>query len=78
MRDAAELIARVVSDAAICGGRPTIKGTRIRVSDVLEMLAAGMTADEIVIDYPEMTADDVRAAAFYAARSLSHPVIRAA
>lgn len=74
----ADLLNRIAADSQICGGRPTIRGTRIRVSDVLEMLAAGMAPAEVIMDFPEMTIDDVRAAALYAARAVSHPVIRAA
>jgi uncharacterized protein (DUF433 family) len=72
------LLSRIVSNPAICGGRPTVRGTRIRVSDVLEMLAAGETAQDILAEFPELAPEDIRAAALYAARALSHPVIHAA
>jgi uncharacterized protein (DUF433 family) len=72
------LLQRIVTDPAICGGRPTVRGTRIRVSDILEMLAAGMSDSVITGDYPELTPPDIRAATLYAARALAHPVIRAA
>ncbi len=49
------------------GGRPTIRGMRIAVADVLGWLAAGMTHEEIVSDYPELTEDDIRACLAYAA-----------
>ena len=49
------------------GGRPTIRGTRIAVADVLGWLAAGMTYEQIVADYPELTADHIRACLAYAA-----------
>jgi uncharacterized protein (DUF433 family) len=49
------------------GGRPCIRGMRIAVSDVLGWLAAGMSHDEILRDYPEMTEDDIRACLAYAA-----------
>lgn len=49
------------------GGRPTIRGMRIAVSDVLGWLAAGMTHGEIINDYPELTEDDIRACLAYAA-----------
>jgi uncharacterized protein (DUF433 family) len=77
MTDDTALLERIVTDPR-SGGRPTVRGTRIRVSDVLEMLGSGMTAPEIVGDYPELSDLDVRAAALYAARALSHPVIKAA
>lgn len=50
------------------GGRPTLHGTRIAVSDVLGWLADGMTPDDIVADFPELTVADVRAALAFAAR----------
>jgi uncharacterized protein (DUF433 family) len=49
------------------GGRPTIRGTRIAVADVLGWLAAGMTHEQIVADYPELTVDHIRACLAYAA-----------
>ena len=49
------------------GGRPCIRGMRIAVSDVLGWLAAGMSHDEILGDYPELTEDDIRACLAYAA-----------
>ena len=48
-------------------GQPCIRGTRMTVQDVLEYLASGMTADEILADFPDLTADDVRACLAYAA-----------
>lgn len=49
------------------GGRPTVRGMRIAVADVLGWLAAGMTHEEILSDYPELTEDDIRACLGYAA-----------
>jgi uncharacterized protein (DUF433 family) len=49
------------------GGKPCIRGMRITVSDVLQYLAAGMSADEILTDFPELTADDIRACLAFAA-----------
>jgi len=51
---------------------------RIRVIDILEMLAGGMTHEEILADYPDLEADDIRAALAYAAREMNHPVVTAA
>lgn len=73
-----DLSQRVVSNPAICGGRPTIKGTRIRVSDVVEMVASGMTIAEIEADYPQLKAEDVSAALQFAARLMDHAVVHAA
>jgi uncharacterized protein (DUF433 family) len=49
------------------GGKPCIRGMRITVSDVLQYLAAGMSAEEILVDFPELTADDIRACLAFAA-----------
>lgn len=49
------------------GGKPCIRGLRITVTDVLEYLASGMTTEEIIADFPELTADDVRACLAFAA-----------
>ena len=60
---------RITVNPAIRSGKPCIKGTRITVYDVLEYLAGGMTEDQILVDFPDLTRDDVRAAlAFAAAR----------
>lgn len=58
---------RIVSDPSICHGRATIRGTRVMVSVILDNLADGLSADEIVQSYPSLTVDDVRAAMAYAA-----------
>lgn len=57
------------------GGRPCIRGMRIRVTDVLEMLAGGATPEQILADFPDLEADDIRASLTYAAVELNHPVI---
>ena len=57
---------RIVSDPAIVHGKPCVRGTRVPVSVVLENLAAGVTAEEIVRSYPSLTLEDVRACAAYA------------
>lgn len=49
------------------GGKPCIRGLRITVTDVLEYLASGMTTEEIIADFPDLTADDVRACLAFAA-----------
>ena len=69
---------RIAVDPAVCGGRPIIAGTRVRVTDVLEMLAGGATAAEIAEDFPYLSEDDVRAALAYAAAQANHPVVLAA
>lgn len=64
-----ELLDRIVIDPEIRNGKPVIRGTRITVSDLLEYLAGGMSQEEILADFHDLTADDIRAAlAFAAAR----------
>jgi uncharacterized protein (DUF433 family)/predicted nuclease of predicted toxin-antitoxin system len=58
---------RIVIDPTVRSGKPVIRGTRIAVSDVLEYLAGGMTPEEILADFPDLRADDIRAALGFAA-----------
>ena len=69
---------RIVIDPEVCGGRPIVAGTRMRVIDVLDALAEGASVDELVADFPYLTRADVSACLAYAARSLDHRVVRAA
>jgi uncharacterized protein (DUF433 family) len=69
---------RISVDPQVCGGRPVVAGTRVRVSDVLEMLAGGANAAEIAADFPYLTQDDVRAVLIYAAAQADHAVVLAA
>lgn len=69
-----KLADRLVADADTCSGHPRVEGTRIRVSHVLEWLAAGMSEADILADYPQLTADDIRACLAYAAATISAPV----
>jgi len=69
---------RITIDPDVCGGRPCIRGLRIRVKDVLDMLAGGATREEILADYPYLVDDDITAALHYASRATDHPVIAAA
>ena len=62
----------------ICGGRPVIAGTRMRVSDILDALASGVSADELLTDFPYIDADAINACLAYAARAIDHPVVLAA
>jgi len=62
-----ELRERIATDPAVCHGAATIRGTRVPVAVVLDNLAAGLTAEDIVNEYPSLDADDVRAALAYAA-----------
>lgn len=72
-----ELRERIRIDPEICGGRPHIRGTRIRVCDVLAMLASGMTDREILSDYPRLCEPDLRAALARGAAATEHRVVPA-
>jgi uncharacterized protein (DUF433 family) len=69
---------RISVDPAVCGGRPVVAGTRMRVSDILDMLADGATEAEIAGDFPYIVPADIRACLSFAARSADHPVVTAA
>ena len=69
---------RITVDSNVCGGRPTVRGLRIRVKDVLELLAAGADRAEILVDYPYLEPDDITAVLEFAARQNDHPVLRSA
>ena len=66
---------RITIDPAQCGGRPCIRGMRIRVKDVLDMLAEGTPAEEILADYPDLEPEDIRACLAFAATYFDHPVL---
>lgn len=72
------LLERITVEPGKCSGRPCIRGLRIRVSDVLEMLASGMDVAEILQDYPYLEREDITAALLHAARQINHPVLKAA
>ena len=69
-------IERITVDPAVCGGRPCIRGVRMRVKDVLDLLAAGATREEILADYPYLEPEDITAVLEFAARQNDHPVLR--
>jgi len=69
------VLARITHDPAQCGGRPCIRGMRIRVSDVLDLLGAGLTAEQILDELPDLELDNLKASLVYAARQLDHPVL---
>jgi uncharacterized protein (DUF433 family) len=70
----ANLMDRITINSEQCGGRPCIRGMRIRVSDVLDLFAAGLSAEQILEEMPDLEAEDLQAALQYAARRLAHPV----
>jgi len=70
-----ELLNRITINPKQCGGRPCIRGMRIRVSDVLDLFAAGLSAEAILEEMPDLEADDLKASLLYASRKLDHPVL---
>ncbi|MCA1732767.1 MAG: DUF433 domain-containing protein [Acidobacteria bacterium] len=68
---------RITTNPAQCGGRPCIRGMRIRVSDVLDLLASGLTAEQVLEELPDLEAEDILASLRYASRRVDHPVIAA-
>ena len=68
---------RITINPEQCGGRPCIRGMRIRVIDILNLYASGLTAPEILEEMPDLEMEDLTAALKYAARRLDHPIIAA-
>jgi uncharacterized protein (DUF433 family) len=71
------LLSRITVEPGKCGGRPCIRGFRLRVKDVLELLAHDATWAEILADYPFLEPDDIRACLEFAAAQNDHVVLRA-
>jgi uncharacterized protein (DUF433 family) len=69
---------RITFNPKQCGGRPCIRGMRIRVVDVLELLAAGESETKILADYPDLQAEDIRACLEFAAVQANHAILKAA
>ena len=69
-------IDRITIQPRTCGGRPCIRGLRVRVKDVLDLLAAGAARDEILADYPYLEDEDITAVLEFATRQNDHPVLR--
>lgn len=61
-----ELLQRISIDPAICGGKPCIRGHRIWVSLIVDFLASGMSVEDILAEYPQLTVEDIRACLAYA------------
>ena len=68
---------RITVDAEQCGGRPCIRGMRIRVTDVLDLLAAGLSTEQVLEELPDLERDDIRAALKFASRRIDHSVVAA-
>ena len=66
---------RITIDPEQCGGRPSICGMRIRVVDVLDLLANGLTSPQVLAELPDLELEDIQACLQYASRKLNHPVL---
>ena len=72
-----QLIGRITSNPEQCGGRPCIRGMRIRVSDILDLFAAGLTSEQILEEMPDLEFEDLQACLQFAAKRLNHPILAA-
>ena len=68
---------RITTNPKQCGGRPCIRGMRIRVTDVLDLLVSGLNFEQILDEMPDLEHEDILAAISYAPESIDHPVIAA-
>ena len=75
MIDRTALLARITQTPGKCGGRPCIRGMRIRVSDILETLADNITSSEILADFPDLEPEDIQACLLFASLSIDFPRI---
>lgn len=71
----ADPLDRITINPDQCGGRPCIRGMRIRVVDILDLFAAGLTPEQILEEMPDLEKDDLKGALLYAARRLDYPVL---
>ena len=73
----ANLAERITVDPERCGGRPCIRRIRIRVIDLLDLLANGLTSEEVLIELPDLEAEDISACLKFASQRVDHPVVAA-
>ena len=73
----ANLTDRITVNPKQCGGRPCVRGMRIRVSDVLDFLGSGMSREEILADYPYLESEDIDACLHFASDRVNHPIVAA-
>jgi len=73
----AKLAERITVDPEQCGGRPCIRGMRLRVIDVLDLLANGLTPEQVLEELPDLEPEDIAACLRFASRRLAHPVVAA-
>lgn len=70
-----KLTDRITVDPEQCGGRPCIRGMRIRVTDVLDLLANGLTPNQVLEELPDLEPEDIAACLRFASRRIDHPVV---
>ena len=73
-----DLLSRITSRPGLCGGKPTIRGMRIRVTDVLDLLFNGFSFAEVLEELEDLELDDIRACIMYASRKIDYPVLHGA
>ena len=72
-----QVFERITVNPQQCGGRPCIRGMRMRVSDVLELLADGMSPEQIIAEHPDLELEDIQACLRFASQRVSHPILAA-
>jgi len=73
-----ELLSRITSEPDKFGGKPCVRNMRIRVIDVLELLATGMSQEQLLQEHPDLEADDIKACLLFAAKRSNYPFLKAA
>ena len=71
----ARLAERITVDLEQCGGRPCVRGMRIRVTDVLDLLAGGLTPEQVLRELPDLELEDIGACLRFASRRVDHPIV---
>lgn len=69
---------RITVNPEQCGGRPCIRGMRIRVTDILDLIASGLTVKDVLAEMPDLEEEDVRQALAYASSKIDHPILKVA
>ena len=68
---------RITVDPGMCGGRPCVRSLRIRVTDVLDLLAAGLSPEQVLEELPDLEREDITACLRFASRRVDHPIVAA-
>jgi len=73
-----ELLERITINPNQCGGKPCVRGMRIRVTDVLDLLASGLTKEQVLEELPDLESEDIHAAIAYASARINYTILKAA